>query len=70
MFDIASLLSGLVKAFNFITQWMKERELVQTGKTLRKGEEDDATLKAVQKATTAGSNPDNDKLDDELCIDK
>jgi hypothetical protein len=65
----ASIISGIVKAFNFITQWMREKELVDTGKALRTGEQDAATLEKVKAAQDA-RNSDNTALDDELCLDK
>jgi hypothetical protein len=69
MFEWASIVSGIVKAFNFITQWMKEKELVNTGKALQQGEQDHATLEKVKDAQDA-RNSNNDALDDELCLDK
>ena len=65
----ASIISGIVKAFNFITQWMREKELVDTGKALQQGEQDAATLEKVKAANDA-RNSDNSSLDDELCLDK
>ena len=49
----ASIISGIVKAFNFITQWMKEKELVNTGKALQQGEQDAKTLENISKGDAA-----------------
>lgn len=70
MFDIVSLFSGLVSLVNKFFDKKEKDELVQTGKLLRKGEEDGATLNTVQKAKSAELNADHAALDDELCIDK
>lgn len=59
-------ISGIIKAFNFITTWMKEKELVDTGKALQRGEQNAKTLEVIQKANNARSNADHKLLDDEL----
>lgn len=74
MFDWAKIISGVVQFANFISQWMKERELVNTGKSLQQGEQDAATLENIKKATEARADASTpavrDALDDELCIDE
>ncbi len=67
MFDLASIIAGLVKLGNLIAGWLRDKELVESGKTIQQGENDAATIENVKKASAAKS-ADNAALDDELLI--
>lgn len=66
--NFVSLLSGVVKLFNLIAGWLRDKELVDTGKDLRQGELDAATIKNIKDAIDA-KHGDNADLDDELRIE-
>jgi hypothetical protein len=62
-----SLFSGVVKLINMIAAWLREKELVDTGRDLQQGEQDAADLQAIKDGVAVKSG-NNDALDDELCI--
>ncbi len=65
--NFLSIVSGLVKLGNLLSRWMRDRQLIQTGKDLAKGKQNEKTLEAIKAANHARDNADHDSLDDELC---